>query len=175
MAVITDAIMTILYTALDVLPIVLFIFGFQTLILRKPLPHFKRLLAGLGFVILGLGLFLIGLEMALFPLGREMAAQLTSGMAHDFSNLLTIILGMQSRLARLPQDPQAEPLIAATLAAARRGGQLLGRIADITGPRAWQPEPVHMQVFLDDLEIEYVQILAVSLRVESVSSSSRKR
>ena len=78
MAVIFDAIMTILYTALDVLPIVLFIFGFQTLILRKPLPHFKRLLAGLGFVILGLGLFLIGLEMALFPLGREMAEQLTS-------------------------------------------------------------------------------------------------
>ena len=78
MAVIFDAIMTILYTAMDVLPIVIFIFGFQTLVLRKPLPHFKRLLAGLGFVIIGLGLFLIGLEMALFPLGREMAAQLTS-------------------------------------------------------------------------------------------------
>ena len=78
MAVILDALMTILYTAMDVLPIVIFIFGFQILVLRKPLPHFKRLLAGLGFVIIGLGLFLIGLEMALFPLGREMAAQLTS-------------------------------------------------------------------------------------------------
>lgn len=78
MAVIADALMTILATARDVLPIVIFIFGFQTLVLRKPLPHFKRLLAGLGFVIIGLGLFLIGLEKALFPLGREMAAQLTS-------------------------------------------------------------------------------------------------
>ena len=78
MAVIFDALMTILLTAMDVLPIVLFIFGFQTIVLRKPLPHFKRLLAGLGFVIIGLGLFLIGLELALFPLGREMAAQLTS-------------------------------------------------------------------------------------------------
>jgi len=77
-AVIADALMTILATARDVLPIVIFIFGFQTLVLRKPLPHFKRLLAGLGFVIIGLGLFLIGLEKALFPLGREMAAQLTS-------------------------------------------------------------------------------------------------
>jgi hypothetical protein len=76
--VISNALMTILLTAMDVLPIVLFIFGFQTIVLRKPLPHFKRLLAGLGFVILGLGLFLIGLELALFPLGREMAAQLTS-------------------------------------------------------------------------------------------------
>ena len=78
MAVISDALMTILYTAMDVLPIVIFIFGFQTVVLRKPLPHFRRLLAGLGFVIIGLGLFLIGLEMALFPLGREMAEQLTS-------------------------------------------------------------------------------------------------
>ena len=78
MAVILDALATILSTAFDVVPIVLFIFGFQTLVLRKPLPHFKRLLAGLGFVILGLGLFLIGLEMALFPVGREMAEQLTS-------------------------------------------------------------------------------------------------
>jgi hypothetical protein len=63
---------------MDVLPIVVFIFGFQALVIRKPLPHFRRLLAGLGFVILGLGMFLIGLEMALFPLGREMATQLTS-------------------------------------------------------------------------------------------------
>lgn len=81
MAVIIDALNTIAYTALDVLPIVAFIFIFQTLVLRKPLPHFRRLLAGLGFVIVGLGLFLIGLEMALFPLGREMAAQLTSADA----------------------------------------------------------------------------------------------
>lgn len=81
MAVIFDALRTILLTALDVLPIVIFIFGFQTLVLRKPLPHLRRLLAGLAFVIIGLGLFLIGLEMALFPLGREMAAQLTSAEA----------------------------------------------------------------------------------------------
>lgn len=81
MAVILEGLTTILSTAVDVLPIVLFIFGFQTLILRNPLPHFRRLLAGLGFVIVGLGLFLIGLELALFPLGRAMAEQLTSADA----------------------------------------------------------------------------------------------
>ena len=94
---ILDALMTILYTAMDVLPIVIFIFGFQILVLRKPLPHFKRLLAGLGFVIIGLGLFLIGLEMALFPLGREMAAQLTSpealmGTVGDWRSYLWVYL-----------------------------------------------------------------------------------
>ncbi len=33
---------------------------------------------------------------------RELAAQLTSGLAHDFANLLTIILGLQGRLERTP-------------------------------------------------------------------------
>ncbi|MGH1416508.1 MAG: hybrid sensor histidine kinase/response regulator [Pelagimonas sp.] len=83
---------------------------------------------------------------------REMAAQLTSGLAHDFSNLLTIILGMQSKLDRMDVGPEAEPLIQATLQAARRGGNLLNRIADITAHRAWQPEPLELGPFLQDLQ-----------------------
>jgi hypothetical protein len=91
-----DALGTILATAMDVLPIVLFIFGFQALVIRQPLPHMRRLVAGLAFVIIGLGLFLIGLEMALFPLGREMAEQLTSPEAlvgdagHHWSSYLWV-------------------------------------------------------------------------------------
>ncbi len=83
---------------------------------------------------------------------REMAAQLTSGLAHDFSNLLTIILGMQSRLGRMGLQPAAQELINATLAAARRGGGLLNRIADMTGPREHEPVPTDLAAFLDDLE-----------------------
>ncbi|EAU45124.1 hybrid sensor histidine kinase/response regulator [Salipiger bermudensis] len=83
---------------------------------------------------------------------RELAAQLTSGLAHDFSNLLTIILGMQAKLARMVEGEEAEALITATLQAARRGGELLNRIADITSHRAWRPEPVALARFLRDLE-----------------------
>lgn len=82
---------------------------------------------------------------------REMAAQLTSGLAHDFSNLLTIILGMQSKLARMDLPGEADPLITATLQAARRGGDLLNRIADITAHRAWRPAPLDVAQFLADL------------------------
>ncbi|MBV7396103.1 hybrid sensor histidine kinase/response regulator [Mameliella sediminis] len=82
---------------------------------------------------------------------REIAAQLTSGLAHDFSNLLTIILGTQSRLARMDLGPEAEPLISATLSAARRGGRLLDRIADMTSQRGWQPRPLSLPAFLDEL------------------------
>jgi CheY-like chemotaxis protein len=81
-----------------------------------------------------------------------MAAQLTSGLAHDFSNLLTIILGMQSRLARMGLPGEARELIDATQAAARRGGGLLGRIADMTGPREHEPVPTDLSAFLGDLD-----------------------
>jgi hypothetical protein len=72
------AVTTTLSTALDVFPIVAFLFLFQAFVLRKPLPNVKRVLAGLVLVVAGLGLFLIGLEQTLFPVGRLMAAQLTS-------------------------------------------------------------------------------------------------
>lgn len=83
---------------------------------------------------------------------REIAAQLTSGMAHDFSNLLTIILGMQSRLRRTELPAEAGALIGATIAAARRGGRLLNRIGDMTGTREHDPRPTSLAAFLRDLE-----------------------
>ena len=83
---------------------------------------------------------------------REMAAQLTSGLAHDFSNLLTIILGMQSKLQRMDLSGQAGTLIDATIGAARRGGSLLNRIADMTGHREHAPVPTDLTSFMADLE-----------------------
>jgi len=64
-------------TVWDVIPIVIVIFGFQWLVLRKPVANRKRLIIGFVLVLLGLGFFLEGLQAALFPLGRLMAQQLT--------------------------------------------------------------------------------------------------
>ncbi|WP_158965771.1 hybrid sensor histidine kinase/response regulator [Chachezhania sediminis] len=84
---------------------------------------------------------------------REIAAQMTSGIAHDFSNLLTIILGMQSRLSRMDLEPEAAGLVAATRAAADRGGRLLHRLADMTGQRTPRPQATDMHAFLADLKL----------------------
>jgi hypothetical protein len=62
----------------DVLPIMAILFSFQVLVLRKPVLNPTRVAIGLVFVVLGLTLFLRGLELALFPLGRLMAEQLTA-------------------------------------------------------------------------------------------------
>ncbi len=67
----------IVHTVLDVLPIVTILFGFQWLVIRKPMPNLKKVLTGFAYVLVGLALFLEGLDQALFPLGKLMAQQLT--------------------------------------------------------------------------------------------------
>ncbi|MEO9897386.1 MAG: PAS-domain containing protein [Paracoccaceae bacterium] len=85
---------------------------------------------------------------------RELAAQMTSGLAHDFSNLLTIILGLQSRLARLDGMPEkAGDLITGIQSAAQRGGVLLDGIANVTARRTLRPAAVSIPSLLADIEI----------------------
>ena len=68
---------TVLGMLKDVLPIAAILIGFQVLILRRPLRKPMQVAFGMVLVLLGLALFLEGLELALFPLGRLMAEQLT--------------------------------------------------------------------------------------------------
>jgi hypothetical protein len=74
----TDFIAVFLATIRDVLPIAVILFGFQFLVIRRPIPHMRKVIVGFGYVLLGLTLFLLGLEKALFPIGRLMAEQLTN-------------------------------------------------------------------------------------------------
>ena len=53
------------------------IFGFQLLVIRRPIPNLRKVLFGFVYVLLGLAFFLEGLEIALFPIGKLMAQQLT--------------------------------------------------------------------------------------------------
>jgi signal transduction histidine kinase/CheY-like chemotaxis protein len=82
---------------------------------------------------------------------REMASHLTSGLAHDFSNLLTIIMGAQGRLSKFGLPPDARQLVDATLNAATRGGALLNSIADMVGNRAPHPQAITMKDVFDQL------------------------
>ncbi|MFV2053788.1 PAS-domain containing protein [Aliiroseovarius sp. YM-037] len=84
---------------------------------------------------------------------RELAAQLTSGLAHDFANLLTIILGMQSRLSRMDLPEEAQNLVGATQSAARRGGALLDRLAEMSGHREARPVATDIAALLEEIEL----------------------
>ncbi|MGI3170245.1 PAS-domain containing protein [Pseudooceanicola sp. C21-150M6] len=97
---------------------------------------------------------------------RQLAAQLTSGLAHDFSNLLTIILGAQSRLSRtgLPEESQA--LVNATLSAARRGGEMLNSLGEMVSERRPAPAPVEVGQFLTDLETLAAPVVGEGVRLD---------
>ncbi len=77
-----DGLVSFGYTQLamlrDVVPIAAILIGFQILVLRQPIKSPAQVTIGMVLVLLGLAMFLQGLQMALFPLGRLMAAQLTA-------------------------------------------------------------------------------------------------
>ena len=60
-------------SALALLPIVLVIAFFQLFVLKQPIPQMGEMVLGLIEVLVGLALFVRGLQMALFPIGEEMA------------------------------------------------------------------------------------------------------
>ncbi len=62
---------------MDLLPIVLVIAFFQLVVIRQPLPQIEEMLLGGLLVVVGLSMFVQGLEMALFPVGEEMAQALS--------------------------------------------------------------------------------------------------
>ncbi len=88
-------------TLLDILPIILVLGFFQAVAIRKAIPHLKQKLIGLGLVVLGLGIFIVGLEQCVFPIGTQMAQQLTE---------LTFLAGNDSaRLEALQNSKHIEP------------------------------------------------------------------
>ena len=60
-------------TLRDIAPIVLIITFFQLVVLRQPINNPAEIVVGFLFVWLGLSIFIAGLEMALFPLGENLA------------------------------------------------------------------------------------------------------
>jgi hypothetical protein len=61
----------------DLLPIIIVIGLFQTLVFQRPVENIGQLFVGMLLVVVGLTLFVLGLELGLFPLGQQ--------MAHDFA------------------------------------------------------------------------------------------
>lgn len=74
---IVEILSIILSTVIDIVPIVVIIFGFQYFVIKRPMPNLKEVVIGILYVLLGLSFFLVGLEEALFPIGKSMAQQLT--------------------------------------------------------------------------------------------------
>ncbi len=103
MELISEFFSVLITTIRDVIPIAAILFGFQFLVLRRSIPNIKRVLIGFVYVLLGLAFFLQGLDLALFPLGKLMAEQLTdpaflSGAAQTASDATSIVITQTVRV-----------------------------------------------------------------------------
>jgi len=73
-----DFLQIFLFTLRDVSPILGLIVFFQVVVLKRPIPHLRRVIIGGIYVVVGLAFFLLGMEKALFPIGEIMASQLSN-------------------------------------------------------------------------------------------------
>ena len=83
----------------DVIPILVVIFFFQYVIIKKAVPHLPRIVLGIVLVIFGLYAFIVGLEMGLFPIGETMALQLTERDNHLLIYLFAFLIGFSTTMA----------------------------------------------------------------------------
>ena len=83
----------------DLAPIILVILFFQEVVLRQPIPHLDKLLAGLIFVLAGLALFVRGLKMGLFPVGEAMANSFVAKGSAFWLLLFAFLLGFSTTIA----------------------------------------------------------------------------
>ncbi|WP_370371843.1 PAS domain S-box protein [Henriciella pelagia] len=92
-----------------------------------------------------------GLENRLRESERlESLGQLTGGIAHDFNNLLTVVLGnSESLYNRLPDGPLRE-MASLSLAASRRGSDLVMRLLAFARRQALAPAPANLNEWLED-------------------------
>lgn len=94
-----DTFMALIGTVKDVTPILVVIFFFQYIILKKPVSHLHQIITGIIMVILGLYAFIVGLEMGLFPIGETIALQLTGMDNHLLIYLFAFLIGFSTTMA----------------------------------------------------------------------------
>jgi hypothetical protein len=109
------------------LPIILVIGFFQLIVLRQPVPQFGQILAGGLMVLVGLSLFLQGLQMALFPLGEELANSFVRRGSLWLFLLFAFTLGFGTTVA--------EPALIAIAGEASRAAAEGGIIPDVLEAR----------------------------------------
>jgi PAS domain S-box-containing protein len=101
----------------------------------------------------------------------EAVGQLTGGLAHDFNNILQIILGNVELLrAHLPDDPFAGEIIDAVLRAAFHGKDLTGQLLAFSRRRLLNPRPVDVKALVADIIRLLGRTLGETIRVTTAAS-----
>ena len=83
----------------DLLPIILVVVFFQSVVIQQPFPQIGEVIFGIFFVIVGLMLFIEGLEIGLFPIGEAMAYALAKKGSLLWLMIFAFALGFSTTIA----------------------------------------------------------------------------
>lgn len=83
----------------DLVPIILVVVFFQTVVIKQPFPELVEIIFGVLFVVVGLMLFIEGLEIGLFPIGESMAYTLAKKGSLFWLMVFSFALGFSTTIA----------------------------------------------------------------------------
>ncbi len=102
----------------------------------------------------------------------EAVGQLTGGLAHDFNNILAIILGNVELLqAYLPKDPYTDEIVDAVLRATLHGKDLTAHLLSFSRQRLLNPQPVDVNVVVAGIVRLLGRTLGATIRVTTSTST----
>lgn len=100
----------------------------------------------------------------------EALGQLTGGVAHDFNNMLAVIVGsldLASRV-RAGDEERARRMILAALDSARRAAQLTRRLLAYSRLQPLSPKPIEVKTFVSDVAELLRRTLGEHIEIETV-------
>jgi len=83
----------------DLIPIIVVVVFFQSVVIRQPFPQIGEVIFGFLFVVVGLMLFVEGLEIGLFPIGETMAYALAKKGSLLWLMIFAFALGFSTTIA----------------------------------------------------------------------------
>lgn len=81
----------------------------------------------------------------------EAIGHLTGGLAHDFNNILGIIIGSLDLVTPALSGPQERELVGAALTAAHRGAEVTRALLAVARKRILKPQPTDVNLLIDEL------------------------
>ena len=96
----------------------------------------------------------------------EGIGQLTGGVAHDFNNVLTAVLGSLQLAARRVDDPRARQLMDNAVQAAERGAKLTSQLLAFSRRQRLEPLPVDVNGMIERMGGLFASTLGGTVKVE---------
>ena len=105
----------------------------------------------------------------------ETIGQLTGGVAHDFNNILAVIVGNAELLTSVPGNTRGKGKgrnpAEAILRAAERGAELTQRLLAFSRKQPLSPEDIQLDQKIDGMTLMLQRSLGETIKIETISSS----